>query len=189
VNRNTVPAQQTSAGDRLVEGAAARARHPVPIMQVLGPIDADSDIYPFLSEERAPRFVDQSPVRLERVRHSQVGGFQPVDHSKRIAIEAYRQNHRFAGVPYYREAISAAPEMGLESRSHTGRPNLGRLRHLRCCGGEVRPNCCPTCGLYMAACELRCVARIRGGARQNPPDPTVRRFVAPRARARPTAHR
>jgi hypothetical protein len=39
------------------------------------------------------------------MRHSQVCGLQPVDHSERIAIEAYRQNRRFAGVPYYREAV------------------------------------------------------------------------------------
>jgi hypothetical protein len=98
-------------------------------MQVLGPIDADSDIDPFLSEERAPRFVDQCPVRLERMRHSQIGGLEPVDHSERIAIEAYRQNHRFAGVPYYREAVpDPARGEDLREKADEGLLSDDRLR-------------------------------------------------------------
>jgi hypothetical protein len=89
-------------------------------MQVLGAVDADSNVDPLLAEERAPRFVDQCPVRLERVRDSQVGGLQPVDYSERIAIEAYRQNRRFAGVPYYRGAV-ADPARGEDLRERLTR--------------------------------------------------------------------
>src|SRR5215469_11153899 len=74
-------------------------------MQVLGPVDADPDIDPLLGKKRAPLFIDQCSVRLERMRYPQVRALQPIDRSERIAIESDRQNHRFAGMPHYRQAV------------------------------------------------------------------------------------
>src|SRR5215472_13068418 len=74
-------------------------------MQVLGPIDADPDIDPLFGKKCAPAFIDQCSVRLERMHYPQVGGLQPIDRSERIAVEGHRQNHRFAGMPHYRQAV------------------------------------------------------------------------------------
>src|SRR5215471_2237010 len=81
-------------------------------MQVLGSVDADPDIDPLFGKKCAPPFIDQCSVCLERMHYPQVGELQPIDSSERIAIEGHRQNHRFAGMPHYRQAVPdpARPE-------------------------------------------------------------------------------
>ena len=48
-----------------IERALARSRQPIPIMQVLRPIDTDADADVLFAQEVAPGIVDQHSVGLE----------------------------------------------------------------------------------------------------------------------------
>src|SRR5271166_5406540 len=105
VKRNLMPAQQSDAGDSPVEGAPARAGQPVAVVKMLRAVDADPDTDPLVGEEPTPCLVDQGPVGLQRMRHYDFRGFQPIDHAERIAIEVDRQNHWLAGMPDDRQGF------------------------------------------------------------------------------------
>ena len=106
MERHLAPAQKPDAGDRPVEGAAARPGHSVAVVQMPGAIDADPEIDLRLGEERAPGLVDQGSVGLKRMDDRQIPRSEVLDHGERVAIEGNRQHHRLAGMPHDRQAIS-----------------------------------------------------------------------------------
>src|SRR3984957_15193554 len=135
MERDTTMAQQPQAGNCVVEGPAPRSRASMAIVQMPWAVDADADIDTFLDEERTPRVVDQRPVGLEGVLHRQPVRLDPIDHPERVPIEANGHEHRFARVPYHRQAIADPTrredlreqiDQRLE-RNNRLRPSIGKI--------------------------------------------------------------